>query len=288
MSLRPGGDPRPRLRRRGAADRLRTDDLAAVHGRAHLRGAVAAGERACWTSARDRVTRRPCWRSSAHEVHTIERIPELTEIARANLAAAGYGERVHCHVGDGTLGLPQHAPFEAIAVAAAAPRVPADATSSCSPAAASSFRSAAAAGSSSSSRSEPRRSSDPALSSVPLRAAGGRGGLRRGVTRALVQIRGASREWPAIPSSPARGRSGSAAGSGTERTAPSRPRSKGTKSGSARWSTGAAAARRAPRSGRSTSSGRSRRGESVFRVRWTRRSHLAPAASARRPSSGLR
>jgi protein-L-isoaspartate(D-aspartate) O-methyltransferase len=59
-----------------------------------------------------------------HEVHTIERIPELTEIARANLAAAGYGERVHCHVGDGTLGLPQHAPFEAIAVAAAAPEFP--------------------------------------------------------------------------------------------------------------------------------------------------------------------
>jgi protein-L-isoaspartate(D-aspartate) O-methyltransferase len=59
-----------------------------------------------------------------HEVHTIERISELTEIARANLAAAGYGERVQCHVGDGTLGLPEQAPFEAIAVAAAAPEFP--------------------------------------------------------------------------------------------------------------------------------------------------------------------
>jgi protein-L-isoaspartate(D-aspartate) O-methyltransferase len=59
----------------------------------------------------------------AGEVHTIERIPELAEQARANLAAAGY-ERVHVHVGDGTLGLPEHAPYDAIAVAAAAPGLP--------------------------------------------------------------------------------------------------------------------------------------------------------------------
>jgi protein-L-isoaspartate(D-aspartate) O-methyltransferase len=57
------------------------------------------------------------------EVHTIERIPELAEQARANLAAAGY-ERVDVHVGDGTLGLPEHAPYDAIAVAAAAPGLP--------------------------------------------------------------------------------------------------------------------------------------------------------------------
>src|ERR1700751_2202092 len=42
----------------------------------------------------------------AAEVHTIERIPELAEQARANLDAAGYGERVHVHVGDGSRGLP--------------------------------------------------------------------------------------------------------------------------------------------------------------------------------------
>src|SRR5215218_6731252 len=59
----------------------------------------------------------------AAEVHTIERIPELAEQARANLAAAGY-ERVEVHVGDGSLGLPEHAPFDAIAVAAAAPGLP--------------------------------------------------------------------------------------------------------------------------------------------------------------------
>jgi protein-L-isoaspartate(D-aspartate) O-methyltransferase len=56
----------------------------------------------------------------AAEVHTIERIPELADLARENLEAAGYGDRVHLHVGDGTRGVPEHAPFAAIAVAAAA------------------------------------------------------------------------------------------------------------------------------------------------------------------------
>jgi protein-L-isoaspartate(D-aspartate) O-methyltransferase len=60
----------------------------------------------------------------AGEVHTIERVPELADRARASLAEAGYGDAVEVHVGDGTLGLPDHAPFGAIAVAAAAPRVP--------------------------------------------------------------------------------------------------------------------------------------------------------------------
>jgi protein-L-isoaspartate(D-aspartate) O-methyltransferase len=59
----------------------------------------------------------------AAEVDTIERIPELAESARASLAAAGY-ERVRVHVGDGTRGLPERAPFDAIAVAAAAPELP--------------------------------------------------------------------------------------------------------------------------------------------------------------------
>ena len=60
----------------------------------------------------------------AAEVHTIERIPELAARAQANLAAAGYEGRVHLHVGDGTRGLPEHAPFSAIAVAAAALEAP--------------------------------------------------------------------------------------------------------------------------------------------------------------------
>ena len=60
----------------------------------------------------------------AGEVHTIERIPDLAEEARSALEAAGYVDRVHVHVGDGTLGLAEHAPYAAIAVAAAAPEVP--------------------------------------------------------------------------------------------------------------------------------------------------------------------
>jgi protein-L-isoaspartate(D-aspartate) O-methyltransferase len=60
----------------------------------------------------------------AGEVHSIERIPELADRARASLEAAGYAGRVHVHVGDGTKGLPEQAPFAAIAVAAAAPELP--------------------------------------------------------------------------------------------------------------------------------------------------------------------
>src|SRR4051812_32220077 len=56
------------------------------------------------------------------DVVTIERIPELAEQARRNLAEAGYD--VEVRVGDGTLGLPALAPFDAIAVAAAAPALP--------------------------------------------------------------------------------------------------------------------------------------------------------------------
>jgi protein-L-isoaspartate(D-aspartate) O-methyltransferase len=55
-------------------------------------------------------------------VVTIERIPELAEQARRNLAEAGYEADVR--VGDGTLGVPELAPFDAIAVAAAAPGFP--------------------------------------------------------------------------------------------------------------------------------------------------------------------
>jgi protein-L-isoaspartate(D-aspartate) O-methyltransferase len=60
----------------------------------------------------------------AREVHSIERLLELAERARESLDLGGYADRVHVHVGDGTLGLPGHAPFGAIAVAAAAPGLP--------------------------------------------------------------------------------------------------------------------------------------------------------------------
>ena len=57
------------------------------------------------------------------DVVTVERIPELAEQARANLEAAGYAQ-VEVRVGDGTLGVPERAPFDAVAVAAAAPAMP--------------------------------------------------------------------------------------------------------------------------------------------------------------------
>ena len=59
----------------------------------------------------------------ADEVVTIERVPELAEEARRTLERAGY-ERVDVRVGDGTLGVPERAPFDGIVVAAAAPAVP--------------------------------------------------------------------------------------------------------------------------------------------------------------------
>jgi protein-L-isoaspartate(D-aspartate) O-methyltransferase len=59
----------------------------------------------------------------AAEVVTIERIPELAELAKRTLAEAGY-DNVEVRIGDGTLGVPDLAPFKAIAVAAAAPEVP--------------------------------------------------------------------------------------------------------------------------------------------------------------------
>lgn len=58
------------------------------------------------------------------QVESIERVPELADVACRNLTNAGYGDRVTVHVGDGTLGLPERSPFDAIAVAAAAPEIP--------------------------------------------------------------------------------------------------------------------------------------------------------------------
>jgi protein-L-isoaspartate(D-aspartate) O-methyltransferase len=60
----------------------------------------------------------------AREVITIERRPELADQARERLAAAGYPQ-VIVLVGDGTMGSPAHAPFDAIVVGAGAPRIPA-------------------------------------------------------------------------------------------------------------------------------------------------------------------
>lgn len=59
----------------------------------------------------------------AREVFTVERYASLAAEAHQRLARLGY-TNVHVHLGDGTLGWPEHAPYDAIAVAAAGPRVP--------------------------------------------------------------------------------------------------------------------------------------------------------------------
>ena len=58
----------------------------------------------------------------AREVFSIERFPDLAETARASLVGH---ENVTVVVGDGSAGLPEHAPFDAILVAAAYTTVPA-------------------------------------------------------------------------------------------------------------------------------------------------------------------
>jgi protein-L-isoaspartate(D-aspartate) O-methyltransferase len=57
------------------------------------------------------------------EVWTVERHLELAEKGRQILSELGYAN-VHVVHGDGSIGLPQQAPFDKILVAAAAPRVP--------------------------------------------------------------------------------------------------------------------------------------------------------------------
>jgi protein-L-isoaspartate(D-aspartate) O-methyltransferase len=59
----------------------------------------------------------------AHQVVSVERFADLAEQARANLGAVGLGQ-VTIVVGDGTLGVPDRAPYLAIVVAAASPRIP--------------------------------------------------------------------------------------------------------------------------------------------------------------------
>jgi protein-L-isoaspartate(D-aspartate) O-methyltransferase len=59
----------------------------------------------------------------ATEVFTIERHASLANAASQRLPTLGY-TNVHVHCGDGSLGLPEFAPYDAILVAAAAPQLP--------------------------------------------------------------------------------------------------------------------------------------------------------------------
>jgi len=59
----------------------------------------------------------------ASQVFAVERYASLTEAARATLERLGY-RNTKVVTGDGSLGLPESAPFDAIIVSAAAPRIP--------------------------------------------------------------------------------------------------------------------------------------------------------------------
>ncbi len=59
----------------------------------------------------------------AGDVYTVERIDELAKSASARLAGLGY-DNVHVVHADGTRGWPEHAPYDAIIVAAGGPSVP--------------------------------------------------------------------------------------------------------------------------------------------------------------------
>lgn len=59
----------------------------------------------------------------AGEVHTVERHPRLAEVAGKLLEDLGY-DNITIHQFDGTLGLPEEAPFQAVMVTAAGPEVP--------------------------------------------------------------------------------------------------------------------------------------------------------------------
>jgi protein-L-isoaspartate(D-aspartate) O-methyltransferase len=68
----------------------------------------------------------------AREVYTIERVPVLARRAQWVLGALGL-DNVHVFVGDGSVGLAAHAPYDAILVTAAAPSVPEELIAQLSP-----------------------------------------------------------------------------------------------------------------------------------------------------------
>ncbi len=59
----------------------------------------------------------------ADYVYSVERIPRLADLAGARIGDLGY-RNLDIHVGDGSQGLPDQAPFDRIMVTAAVPRLP--------------------------------------------------------------------------------------------------------------------------------------------------------------------
>jgi protein-L-isoaspartate(D-aspartate) O-methyltransferase len=59
----------------------------------------------------------------AREVHTVERIEYLATTAEDLLRGLGY-QNIHFRLGDGSLGWPEHGPYDRIVVSAACPALP--------------------------------------------------------------------------------------------------------------------------------------------------------------------
>ena len=102
----------------------RPDRVAAVHGRGHLPGARPRGRRAR-ARRRHRLGLRGRGAGRARGRGALDRAHPGARRGRARLAGRGRATTAcEVHVGDGWLGLPEHAPYGGIAVAAAAPSVP--------------------------------------------------------------------------------------------------------------------------------------------------------------------
>jgi len=57
------------------------------------------------------------------EVHSVERILKISDLAKRNLQVLGM-DNIYLHVGDGSLGWPDSAPYDRILITAAAPEIP--------------------------------------------------------------------------------------------------------------------------------------------------------------------
>ena len=178
--------PRPRLRRRGAADRRRADDLAAVHGRPDLRGARAArGASACSTSARARATRPRSSPSSQPRCTRSSGSTALAEPRPRGACRRGLRARARPRRRRHARRCPSTRRSRAIAVAAAAPDVPASLYAQLEPGGRlvdprrRPQRTGAPAR-----RPQPRGPRRAALGAVPVRPARRRGGLRGRVNSA--------------------------------------------------------------------------------------------------------
>jgi len=116
-------DAQPSWLRLRHPDRTGADNLTALADRTDDRGPRTWGRR---RGSRDRHGygyQAALLAKLARYVFSVERIPELAEIARHNLKAEGV-LNAEVVTGDGTLGLPSSAPFDGIVVAAAFLRVP--------------------------------------------------------------------------------------------------------------------------------------------------------------------